>query len=75
MEGFSTSPKLDKLGMRGSNTCELVFEDCRVPGNKLMQHDQTALTLSTLHMGSELFNCLCVKSSENLMLGEVIFSK
>ena len=28
--GFSRSPKLDKLGMRGSNTCELVFEDCRV---------------------------------------------
>lgn len=32
MEGFSTSPKLDKLGMRGSNTCELVFENCEVPG-------------------------------------------
>lgn len=31
-KGFSTSPKLDKLGMRGSNTCELVFEDCLVPG-------------------------------------------
>ena len=29
--GFSSSPKLDKLGMRGSNTCELVFRDCRVP--------------------------------------------
>jgi isovaleryl-CoA dehydrogenase len=29
--GFRTSPKLDKLGMRGSNTCELVFEDCFVP--------------------------------------------
>ncbi|HUX39093.1 MAG TPA: isovaleryl-CoA dehydrogenase [Rectinemataceae bacterium] len=29
--GFSTSPKLDKLGMRGSDTCELVFEDCEVP--------------------------------------------
>lgn len=29
--GFSRSPKLDKLGMRGSNTCELVFEDCRIP--------------------------------------------
>jgi len=29
--GFSTAQKLDKLGMRGSNTCELVFEDCRVP--------------------------------------------
>ena len=29
--GFRTAQKLDKLGMRGSNTCELVFEDCRVP--------------------------------------------
>jgi len=29
--GFSQAPKLDKLGMRGSNTCELVFEDCEVP--------------------------------------------
>ncbi len=31
MTGFSTAQKLDKLGMRGSNTCELVFEDCEVP--------------------------------------------
>ncbi len=31
MSGFSGGPKLDKLGMRGSNTCELVFEDCEVP--------------------------------------------
>jgi isovaleryl-CoA dehydrogenase len=31
MKGFSTSPKLDKLGMRGSNTCELVFDNCEVP--------------------------------------------
>jgi isovaleryl-CoA dehydrogenase len=30
-EGFSTGPKLDKLGMRGSNTCELIFSDCEVP--------------------------------------------
>ncbi|SFR41548.1 isovaleryl-CoA dehydrogenase [Pseudidiomarina maritima] len=29
--GFSTAQKLDKLGMRGSNTCELVFENCKVP--------------------------------------------
>jgi isovaleryl-CoA dehydrogenase len=29
--GFSTAPKLDKLGMRGSDTCELVFQDCEVP--------------------------------------------
>jgi isovaleryl-CoA dehydrogenase len=32
MEGFSTAQKLDKFGMRGSNTCELLFEDCKVPG-------------------------------------------
>ena len=31
MNGFSTAPKLDKLGMRGSDTCELIFEDCEVP--------------------------------------------
>jgi isovaleryl-CoA dehydrogenase len=31
MKGFSTAQKLDKLGMRGSNTCELVFEDCEAP--------------------------------------------
>jgi isovaleryl-CoA dehydrogenase len=31
MPGFSTAQKLDKLGMRGSNTCELVFEDCKIP--------------------------------------------
>ncbi|XP_046817361.1 isovaleryl-CoA dehydrogenase, mitochondrial isoform X2 [Vespa crabro] len=31
MEGFSTAQKLDKLGMRGSNTSELIFEDCKVP--------------------------------------------
>ena len=31
MRGFSTAQKLDKLGMRGSNTCELVFENCEIP--------------------------------------------
>lgn len=31
MAGFSRSPKLDKLGMRGSNTCELVFQNCEIP--------------------------------------------
>jgi len=31
MKGFTTAQKLDKLGMRGSNTCELVFRDCEVP--------------------------------------------
>ncbi|GIL40481.1 isovaleryl-CoA dehydrogenase [Roseiterribacter gracilis] len=35
-KGFSSSPKLDKLGMRGSNTCELVFEDCFVPAENVL---------------------------------------
>ncbi|GHA88876.1 isovaleryl-CoA dehydrogenase [Modicisalibacter luteus] len=34
--GFSTAQKLDKLGMRGSNTCELVFEDCEVPAENIL---------------------------------------
>ncbi|WP_110601725.1 isovaleryl-CoA dehydrogenase [Salinicola lusitanus] len=34
--GFSTAQKLDKLGMRGSNTCELVFEDCQVPAENVL---------------------------------------
>uniref|UniRef100_A0A8D0J1L4 Isovaleryl-CoA dehydrogenase, mitochondrial n=2 Tax=Sus scrofa TaxID=9823 RepID=A0A8D0J1L4_PIG len=36
MPGFSTSKKLDKLGMRGSNTCELIFEDCKVPAVNIL---------------------------------------
>ncbi len=36
MTGFSTAQKLDKLGMRGSNTCELVFEDCEVPYDNVL---------------------------------------
>jgi len=36
MQGFSTAQKLDKLGMRGSNTCELVFRDCAVPAENIL---------------------------------------
>jgi isovaleryl-CoA dehydrogenase len=36
MKGFSTAQKLDKLGMRGSNTCELVFQDCEVPEENVL---------------------------------------
>lgn len=43
MKGFSTHQKLDKLGMRGSNTCELVFENCEVPeANVLGEVDKGA---------------------------------
>ena len=36
MAGFSTHQKLDKLGMRGSDTCELVFADCEVPAENVL---------------------------------------
>jgi isovaleryl-CoA dehydrogenase len=36
MAGFSSSPKLDKLGMRGSDTCELVFADCDIPQENVL---------------------------------------
>ncbi len=36
MAGFSTAQKLDKLGMRGSNTCELVFQNCEVPAENVL---------------------------------------
>ncbi|HAT1774172.1 isovaleryl-CoA dehydrogenase [Legionella pneumophila] len=36
MPGFKTAQKLDKLGMRGSNTCELVFEQCEVPSENVL---------------------------------------
>ena len=36
MKGFRSAQKLDKLGMRGSNTCELVFEDCEIPEENIL---------------------------------------
>ncbi|KYO28344.1 isovaleryl-CoA dehydrogenase, mitochondrial [Alligator mississippiensis] len=36
MPGFSTAQKLEKLGMRGSNTCELIFEDCKIPAENIL---------------------------------------
>src|SRR5687768_9479432 len=51
MPGFTTAQKLDKLGMRGSNTCELVFEDCRIPrGNVLGEvHQGVRVLMSGLN--------------------------
>uniref|UniRef100_A0A914XVJ1 Acyl-CoA dehydrogenase/oxidase C-terminal domain-containing protein n=1 Tax=Panagrolaimus superbus TaxID=310955 RepID=A0A914XVJ1_9BILA len=34
--GFSRGPKLDKVGMRGSNTCELIFDNCEVPAENIL---------------------------------------
>ncbi len=39
MRGFATAQKLDKLGMRGSNTCELVFIDCEVPAENVLAEE------------------------------------
>jgi isovaleryl-CoA dehydrogenase len=39
MRGFTTAQKLDKLGMRGSNTCELVFQDCEVPEENVLSEE------------------------------------
>ncbi|CAN8255026.1 unnamed protein product [Cochlearia groenlandica] len=39
MDGFSTAQKLDKLGMRGSDTCELVFENCFVPEENILDKE------------------------------------
>ena len=39
LRGFSTAQKLDKLGMRGSNTCELVFRDCEVPAENVLGNE------------------------------------
>ena len=51
MKGFSTAQKLDKLGMRGSNTCELVFEDCEIPASQVLGevHNGVAILMSGLN--------------------------
>jgi len=41
--GFSTGEKLDKLGMRGSNTCELIFEDCRIPVENILGRENAGV--------------------------------
>ncbi|MDG2079755.1 MAG: isovaleryl-CoA dehydrogenase [Pseudomonadales bacterium] len=43
--GFSRAQKLDKLGMRGSNTCELVFEDCEVPVENVLGREGTGVSV------------------------------
>src|SRR5437870_7375136 len=45
MKGFSTAQKLDKLGMRGSNTCELVFRDCDIPAENVLGKPDKGVTV------------------------------
>src|SRR5438876_5427075 len=44
-KGFSTAQKLDKLGMRGSDTCELVFQDCEVPAQNVLGEEGDGVTI------------------------------
>ncbi len=50
LPGFSRGPKLDKLGMRGSNTCELIFENVRVPAENILggEHQGVKVLMSGL---------------------------
>lgn len=45
MQGFSVGQKLDKLGMRGSNTAELIFEDCEVPYENILGEENQGVTV------------------------------
>ena len=53
MPGFSTAQKLDKLGMRGSNTCELVFENCRIPAENLLGEQDRGVYILMRGLDSE----------------------
>jgi len=55
-EGFSRNQKLDKLGMRGSNTCELVFENCLVPSENIL--GQEGKGVAVLMSGLDYERCI-----------------
>ena len=53
MPGFSTAQKLDKLGMRGSHTCELVFQDCAIPAENLLGKENEGVYILMRGLDSE----------------------
>ncbi len=53
MKGFHTAQKLDKLGMRGSNTCELVFEDCEIPEENVLGPENEGVRILMSGLNSE----------------------
>ena len=57
--GFTTAQKLDKLGMRGSNTCELVFEECAIPGKKAFGQIRGPLCTGTVTVWLHLIGGGC----------------
>ena len=67
MPGFSTAQKLDKLGMRGSNTCELVFEDCAVPAENVLGAEGRGVNI--LMSGLDYERAVLAGGSLGLMAG------
>ena len=65
MKGFSTAQKLDKLGMRGSNTCELVFADCEVPAENVL--DQEGRGVNVLMSGLDYERAVLAGGSLGIM--------
>ncbi len=63
--GFSTAPKLDKLGMRGSNTCELVFQDCEVPAENVL--GQVGRGVNVLMSGLDVERAVLAAGSLGIM--------
>ncbi|NKI33724.1 isovaleryl-CoA dehydrogenase [Wenzhouxiangella sp. XN79A] len=53
MPGFKKAQKLDKLGMRGSNTCELVFEDCEIPADNVLGEVDAGVKILMSGLNSE----------------------
>lgn len=53
MEGFSKAQKLDKLGMRGSNTCELVFDQCEIPAENILGEVNQGVGIMMAGLNSE----------------------
>jgi isovaleryl-CoA dehydrogenase len=64
-KGFSTAQKLDKLGMRGSNTCELVFRDCEVPEENVL--GQVGTGVNVLMSGLDFERAVLAGGSVGLM--------
>lgn len=53
MKGFSKAQKLDKLGMRGSNTCELVFDQCEIPKENVLGEVNEGVAIMMAGLNSE----------------------
>jgi len=64
-KGFSRAQKLDKLGMRGSNTCELVFEDCEVPAANVLGEEGRGVNV--LMSGLDFERCVLSGGPVGLM--------